>query len=211
MSTAGIEQVRFGAWGDVSCAIVGWADTVSFIREPGDATDTQLRAWVNAPVYAKVVRIPAKVMPPEWLAAHRCMVCGNEREDARISVKQRPVTGLEEVPDCQVNLLYCNDKVFCVVNANVDESWPPASALPPPVYPEDELYLSVAAADDRSWLKDPDLGHLGVGILTWLRDQPSTAQDIINAYDEPAQQVLDMCRVLVARGLIMAVKERPSD
>lgn len=205
------DPVSFGPWGDLPCAVVGWADTVSFIRDPGEASDAQLRSLVNAPVYARVVRIPAKVLPPDWLAWHRCMICGTERDDARISVRHRPIVGLEQVPGCQANVLYCNDRLFCVVTANVDESWPPERMLPPQVYPEDELYLSAAAADDRSWLKDSSLGMLGVGILTWLRDEPATAQEIIAAYDEPAQQVLDMCRVLVGRGLIMAVRERLPD
>lgn len=47
-----------------------------------------------------------------------CMVCGDERPDALISVEHRPIPGLESMfPGTRANVRYCNDRETCINGA----------------------------------------------------------------------------------------------
>ncbi len=80
----------------------------------------------------------------EWFDAlsWTCMVCGEERPDAQISVAKRPVPGLEDMfpsPDeladpqnldkfagrAYANVRYCNDREDCSRIAHEDGPWDP--------------------------------------------------------------------------------------
>jgi hypothetical protein len=53
-----------------------------------------------------------------------CMVCGDERPDAAISVAHRPLRQMpERFPEVQVNVRYCNDRAACVSFAHADGPW----------------------------------------------------------------------------------------
>jgi hypothetical protein len=53
-----------------------------------------------------------------------CMVCGDERPDAAISVAHRPLRGLEDrFPDARVNVRYCNDRPTCAAAAHAEGPW----------------------------------------------------------------------------------------
>lgn len=55
-----------------------------------------------------------------------CMVCGEERPDAMISVARHPVPGLEEwFPATRTNVRYCNDRRACTVKAYEEGRWKP--------------------------------------------------------------------------------------
>jgi hypothetical protein len=60
-----------------------------------------------------------------------CMVCGEERQDVRISVMRRPLPGdAGEVFRDGINVRYCNDRPACARYAAADGPWlgRPASA-----------------------------------------------------------------------------------
>lgn len=43
-----------------------------------------------------------------------CMVCGQRRLDARISVAHVPISGMEsQFPEVRINVRYCNDNNSC--------------------------------------------------------------------------------------------------
>jgi hypothetical protein len=53
-----------------------------------------------------------------------CMVCGDERPDAVISVTHRQLRGLEEqFPAARWNVRYCNDRPQCAAAAHEPGPW----------------------------------------------------------------------------------------
>jgi hypothetical protein len=54
-----------------------------------------------------------------------CMVCGDERPDAVISVAYRPIPGLEDrFPEgARVNVRFCNDRPDCAATAHGEGPW----------------------------------------------------------------------------------------
>ncbi len=59
-----------------------------------------------------------------------CMVCHDERPDARINVAHRPIPGMEaRFPDAETRVRYCNDRVACVATATADGPWPLAGSV----------------------------------------------------------------------------------
>jgi hypothetical protein len=56
-----------------------------------------------------------------------CMVCGEDRPDAQISVAYHRVAGLEQMfPDTRVNVRYCSDRPDCMGKAASSNSvWNP--------------------------------------------------------------------------------------
>lgn len=54
-----------------------------------------------------------------------CMVCRDERPDARISVAYRPTPGMEDrFPDgARMNVRYCNDRPACAAVAHERGPW----------------------------------------------------------------------------------------
>ena len=55
-----------------------------------------------------------------------CMICGDERPDAAIDVKHRPIAGMENMfPDARLNLRYCNDRPDCIAEAHETGPWSP--------------------------------------------------------------------------------------
>jgi hypothetical protein len=54
-----------------------------------------------------------------------CMVCGDERPDAAISVAHRPIPRLEDLfPDGgHINVRYCSDRPVCAAEAHAEGPW----------------------------------------------------------------------------------------
>lgn len=84
------------------------------------------------------------------------------------------------------------------------------TAAVPPVDAGDVLRLTGKAAADHCWLTDAGIGLVGLGIMTWLRDESSPAQTLLDIFDEPAQEILDTARTLVERGWVEVVPPAPS-
>lgn len=136
-----------------------------------------------------------------------CMVCGDERPDAQIAVRHRLLKGMErEFPRARVDLRYCQDRASCSAVAAEQGVWPPAYLV---LQADDWLSLTGAAITEQVWqTRRSLLPGMGIGILSWLRDEPSEVSTFLASYDEPAQAVFDMCRALVQQGLVRVVVSR---
>ncbi len=143
-----------------------------------------------------------------------CMVCGEQRPDAQISVRKilyrrvgyagNPAVDSRMV-QLQVNVRYCNDRASCAGVTRTAEHWPPDV---PVLQAGQVLQLTAAALAERAW-ETRDLTELAAGILRWLRDETDAVQTLLDSYDEPAQQIVDTCRSLVAVGLLRVVDDEP--
>lgn len=151
---------------------------------------------------------------PTWT----CMVCGDERPDAYIRVRHRPLKGAEknfrEHPDAhepgvmlaRVNLRYCTDRPSCTAVAMEPTSWPPPPLM---VKSDDVLALTAAALTERAWdTRRELLPDVAVAILLWLRDESAPVSTFLASYDERAQDIYDACRALAYQGLVQVVVDR---
>ncbi len=146
--------------------------------------------WLDIVPLHRVAQVPS-LTELTW----SCMVCGDERPDARVSVAHMRFAALE---DHQVRVRYCNDRSACRSVIGRTEVWPP----PVPVLQADQvLRLTPAALTDRAW-ETRDLNELASGILRWLRDESAPIQTLLNSYDQSAQDIFDTCRSLVGVGLV---------
>jgi hypothetical protein len=78
------------------------------------------------------------------------------------------------------------------------------------VRPGDSLRITARALSDLSWMHEPPTGSVGQAILSWLRDEAAQVQEILDSFDESAQDILDAAGVLVERGLIEVVNDDPA-
>lgn len=121
-----LEQLDVSYWlGSNLIAVVACAEWVAIVREPGGRSDDELRALLNAPAVSTVQRIRRAEPDGPLLGVGEtfsCMVCGQERFDAQISVAHRP-TGL--ALGGPWNVRYCNDRQRCVQVATAPGVWPP--------------------------------------------------------------------------------------
>lgn len=118
-------KLSIESWGGKPYAIVSHAGAVSFIPDPGGRSDDELRAAVNAPPHAIVSGVNLPDEPIVWT----CMVCGQWRPDALISVAHRRTVTAPELP---FNVRYCNDRPGCVAFATAEDPW-----IGPPAHPSD--------------------------------------------------------------------------
>jgi hypothetical protein len=116
------------AWTREGFAIVACAEMVCFVRAPEARTDDELRARVNAPAHALVVRQPS-TDPDFSIANWPCDVCGHERLYSQISVAKVPLAErYEELGSPGANVRYCNDRPHCTQVATTVTVWPPEQA-----------------------------------------------------------------------------------
>lgn len=136
--------------------------------------------------------------------AFTCMVCGDWRPDAQISVQHRPLPNWDykRMPGARTNLRYCNDRPGCVTAALVDGPWP----MHDPIQPDHLVRLTAAADDERAWVTRPEMGMLAVGVMVWLRDGPAQVAEMAARYSEPDQVVIDTVRMLASAGLLEQVR-----
>jgi hypothetical protein len=110
-----------GFWDGRFYAVVVSADVIAFIHSPGDRTDDELRALVNAPPDSGVKRSPGPGAGPDPdVLTWPCMVCGEWRPDALISVAHRYIV---HFPESTFTVRYCNDRPECVAFATADGPW----------------------------------------------------------------------------------------
>jgi hypothetical protein len=62
-----------------------------------------------------------------------CMVCGDERPDAQISVAHRQIPGMEDLfpHGARANVRYCVDRAACAAIATAPGVWPPTGERRP--------------------------------------------------------------------------------
>lgn len=133
-----------------------------------------------------------------------CMICGEWRPDAQISVQHRtiPDWDYERIPDAGVNLRYCNDRPGCVTAALIDAPW----KMHDPIQEDHVVQLTAKAADERAWVTMPEMGMLAVGVMVWLRDGPAQLGAMAENYSEPNYTVVDTVRMLASAGLVEQVR-----
>jgi hypothetical protein len=112
-------------WTSSAYAVVADTDTISVIRSPGDRSDDDLRARVNASEFAVVIR-QAGTDPDFTIPDWPCDICGAERLFDQISVAHPTASFAPGV--FQVRLRYCNDRPACTEVATTIGQWPPPQA-----------------------------------------------------------------------------------
>ncbi len=114
-----------GWWTRHAYALVADGDVIAVVRDPGERSDDELRARVNATELAVVVRQPG-TDPDFTIADWPCDICGGRRLFDQISVAH-PTSSF--APGfVKMNLRYCNDRPHCTQVATTVTAWPPTEA-----------------------------------------------------------------------------------